>query len=134
MILFDVLIPTGRKQGRIMIEYSCRVSVVIGKTVQPEGDWVLKISRLRVGKEEGIVQALEEDAEPFGCLFGDQLATWEAVQGLAVAGASDLLALCIWKGAGSQRWKVGDVVLEIQLSPQLNEPPGTSCLHCSLGG
>jgi hypothetical protein len=37
---------------------------VIGKTVQPEGNWILKIFRFSVRKEQGIVQALEEGSEP----------------------------------------------------------------------
>jgi hypothetical protein len=37
---------------------------VIGKTVQPEGNWILEIFSFSVRKEQGTVQALEENSEP----------------------------------------------------------------------
>jgi hypothetical protein len=46
--------PTGRRQGRIMIEYRCRV----------EGDRVLKNFRISIGKEDRVVQAPIENSKP----------------------------------------------------------------------
>ena len=88
-------------------------AIVIGKVVQPKTDWIFKIFRSCVREEKRVVQALEENLEPLGCLLGDQFTAWKAVQGLAIAGASDLLSSVIWKGAVGQRWKVWDVTLEI---------------------
>lgn len=71
----------------------------------------------RVRKEDRIIQALEENAEPFGCFLRDQFATWQSVQSLAIAGASDLLPFDIWKGVTRQKGEVWDMILEIQLGP-----------------
>ena len=37
---------------------------VIGKVIQSKGDWVFKVRRFSIRKEQGVVQALEEDPEP----------------------------------------------------------------------
>jgi hypothetical protein len=37
MILFKVLMPTGRKQGQIMMEYNCRVSASSAKLSNLKG-------------------------------------------------------------------------------------------------
>ena len=90
---------------------------VIGKVIQSERDWVFKICRFSIRVEQGVVQTLEENLKPPCCFLGDQPAAWETIQGLAIAGASDLLSISIWEGASGQRWGVWDLVSEVQLSP-----------------
>ena len=86
---------------------------VIGKVIQSEGDWVLKVLRFSIRKEQGVVQTLEENLEPPCCFLRDQPAAWETIQSLAIAGASNILSINIWKGAGGQRWEVWDLVLKV---------------------
>jgi hypothetical protein len=55
MILLEVLMLTGRKQGWIMIEYKCQSAVIIGKAIQFESDQIFKAIEGSIRKEEWIV-------------------------------------------------------------------------------
>jgi hypothetical protein len=54
MILLEVLMPTGRKQGQIMIEYMPS-AVIINKAIQSESDQIFEAIRGSVRREEWIV-------------------------------------------------------------------------------
>jgi hypothetical protein len=64
MILLEVLMPTGRKQGQIMIEYKCRVLSSSAKLSSLKSDWIFKGIGGSIRKEEWIVQTSVEDFEP----------------------------------------------------------------------
>jgi hypothetical protein len=57
----------------------------------------------------------------------------KAVQSLAEASASDLLPTLVRERVIGQRRKVWDKVLKVKVSPQLDEPPGTTSPKFLLG-
>jgi hypothetical protein len=64
MILLEVLMPIGRKQGRIMMEYKMPSAFIIGKVIQSKGAWIFKDFRICVRKVDWIVQTLVEYSKP----------------------------------------------------------------------
>ena len=92
-------------------------AIVIGKTIQPNGSWVLEGFRFSEWKVEWIVQSFVENSELVCCICWIQSAAREAEQGLAIASASNWLAVFVGKGVLGQALKVWDLMLKVKLCP-----------------